>query len=62
MQVRLRANGKRLSFGYYENLDEAVIARYNAERKYGWHDTIKETSAYLYLKEKELLNDGEITI
>lgn len=57
-KVRLRANGKRLSFGYYENLDEAVIARYNAERKYGWHDTIKETSSYLYLREKGLLNNN----
>ncbi len=46
---------KKIHIGYYTSFDDAVKARWDAEVKYNWPTCNTTSSAYLYLKEKDLL-------
>jgi len=45
-------NKKQIKLGYFEKYDNAVFARYYAEKKYNCH---KNSSAHKYLKDKGLI-------
>lgn len=47
--------GKRIYLGSSVNLDVAVKLRYEAELKYNWFKCQTDSSAYKYLKERNLL-------
>jgi len=49
-------NYKHHFLGNYVDFDEAVIARYNGEIEYAFGLCKKQSSAYKYLKEKNLLS------
>ncbi len=36
-RARIHVNGKRLHLGYYENIEDAIAVRKEAEAKYGYH-------------------------
>ena len=52
---RIPIRGKRKCLGYFDNLLDAVKARYEAEIKYNWLECQTDSSAYRYLKDKNLL-------
>ena len=52
---RLAINKKQIHLGQYKNKDNAVKARWEAEKKYGWPNCNTTSSAYLYLKKRNLL-------
>lgn len=43
--------GKQLHLGYFDNIIDAVKARWNAEVKYNFPNCNTTSSAYMYLKE-----------
>ena len=49
-QAQISYKKKRISLGIFSLFKDAVIARYNAEKKYGYHKINKNTSAKQYLK------------
>ncbi len=51
----IKINGKNDNLGYTINFNNAVKARWEAEIKYDWSDCNTTSSAYLYLKENNLL-------
>lgn len=53
--VRLRYNNKYKYFGRYINFSDAVMARYHAEKKYDLNFCDANSTAYIYLKENNLL-------
>jgi hypothetical protein len=53
----IAVNGKQKNLGYYKNFDNAVKARYKAEKKLNWSGCDDSSPAYLYLKENNLLED-----
>ena len=58
----IKVNYKKHRFGYFEKLQDAVIARYQAEQKF---DRVKKEDlfgAYQWLREKKLLNSNENVI
>lgn len=58
--VRINANNKRMYLGSYENFDDAVRARWNGEVKYNFANCNTTSSAYLYLKDKGLIDNGTV--
>ena len=52
----INVNGKRLHLGRFVDFKKAVIARWNAEKKYHFTDCKSASSAYKYLKKQ-----GEIS-
>jgi hypothetical protein len=48
-------NGKLKYLGYYKNFDNAVKARYKAEKELNWKGCDSSSPSYLYLKENDLL-------
>lgn len=53
--VSIRTNGKQKTVGYYKNFDEAVLARWKSEVKYGYFEYCPNSTSYLYLKNKGLV-------
>ena len=51
-RAMIRYNDKLISLGTYNNLTQAVFARYSAEVKYKWISCNTTSSAYNYLKER----------
>lgn len=49
-RAQIRVNRKSLHLGSFESKTEAVEARWNAEKKYGFPNCNSSSSAYLYLK------------
>lgn len=56
-QVYISTNRKHIYIGTYKNLTEAVKERYKAEQKYGHSECLSKSSAYLYLKERGLIDE-----
>lgn len=56
-QVYISTNRVHKYIGTYGNLTDAVIARYEAENKYGHSKCLNKSSAYIYLKERGLVNE-----
>ena len=54
-RVRIKAEGEYKHIGCFDNLIDAVIARYNAEVKYNFPNCNTSSTAYNYLKENGLL-------
>ena len=50
----IKINNKRYNLGYYDNFDDAVLARYKKECEINWNKS-EESPAYIYLKEKNLI-------
>lgn len=48
-------NKKIKYLGNFKNIDDAVKARYEAEVKYNWFTCQSDSSAYRYLKERNLI-------
>jgi len=46
--------------GRFKNFDDAVLARWRAECKYGWKGCNSDTPSYLYLKNKGLIPKRKI--
>jgi hypothetical protein len=55
--ARIKTNGKLKHLGYYKNFDDAVKARYKAEKKLDWKGCDSSSPAYQYLNENNLLED-----
>jgi hypothetical protein len=55
--VRICANGKDKYLGLYKNFNDAVIARYHAEKELNWKGCDSSSPAYQYLKQNNLLED-----
>lgn len=55
--ARITIAYKGLYLGGFVNKRDAVLARWRGEIKYGFTDCYTNSSAYLYLKEKGLIND-----
>lgn len=53
--VRIDVSGKTIHIGRYENKKDAAKARWDAEVKYNFPNCNTTSSAYKYLKEKDLL-------
>jgi len=51
----MQVNKKQIYLGRFKNKDDAVKARWNAEVKYKWSDCNTTSSAYLYLKGKNII-------
>lgn len=49
-------NKKRINLGRYKDFNKAVKARWDAEVKYNWPNCNSSSSAYLYLKERGLID------
>lgn len=52
---RVKINKKEICIGIFENFNDAVKARWEAEKKYGFPDCCTGSSAYIYLKENGLI-------
>jgi hypothetical protein len=48
--ARIKTNNKNKYLGYYEDFDEAVLARYEAEKALNWSGCDSNSPAYRYLK------------
>lgn len=55
-QAQIKTNRKRESLGLYENFDNAVMARYRAEKELNWSGCDSSSPAYQYLKSNGLLD------
>lgn len=53
-RAQIRLNNKLYHLGRYNNLDDAVLARYEKEQEVNW-DESEESPAFKYLKEKNLI-------
>jgi len=51
----IAVNNKRVYLGRFTNIIKAVKARWEAEKKYSFPNCISSSTAYRYLKEKELI-------
>jgi len=51
----IKVNGKTIHLGCYDNFDDAVKARYQGEVEINWNGCNSTSSAYLYLKDKNLV-------
>ena len=51
----ITVNRKTKHLGNFKNISDAVKARYEAELKYNWLECQTDSSAYRYLKDKNLL-------
>ena len=51
----ITVNRKTKHLGNFKNISDAVKARYEAEIKYNWLECQTDSSAYRYLKDKNLL-------
>jgi hypothetical protein len=51
---------KSLNLGVFKNFNDAVMARWRAEQKYGFLNCNTTSSSYLYLKEKGVIKNEEI--
>ena len=47
--------GKHIGLGYFNKKKEAVIARWEAEKKYNFPECDSSSSAFLFLKERGLI-------
>jgi hypothetical protein len=56
-RAQIQANRKNKKLGRYKNFDNAVIARYKAEKELNWKGCNDSSPAYLYLKQNNLLED-----
>jgi len=54
-RARIVNNYQQISLGMHVELKDAVMARYNAEKEYGFTEYNPESSAYKYLKQNNLL-------
>jgi hypothetical protein len=54
-RVQIVVNGKIKHLGYYKNFDNAVMARYHAEKKLNWKGCDSSSPAYKYLKNNDLI-------
>lgn len=52
---RIAINKKQIGLGTFESKADAARARLEGEKKYGWPTCNTTSSAYLYLKERNLL-------
>ena len=52
--VSISSKNVRYQLGYFDELDDAVMARYKGEQKYGCYNQ-NGTSAKKYLKDKKLI-------
>lgn len=52
--VRINSNKVQYNIGYFISKDDAVKARWEAEKKYGFPNCNTTSSAYNYLKEKDV--------
>jgi hypothetical protein len=50
-------NKKQKHLGCYKNFNDAVIARYKAEKELNWSGCDSSSPAYQYLKQNNLLED-----
>ena len=48
-------NNKNIYVGFFKDFDSAVMARYIAELNHNWHKCEKESSAYKYLVENDII-------
>jgi hypothetical protein len=55
--AQICTNGKRKYLGIYKNFDDAVMARYQAEKELNWKGCDSSSPAYQYLKQNNLLED-----
>lgn len=55
--ANITINRERIYLGVHPTKDSAVRARYKAELKYGWPDCETTSTAYLYLKNRCLINE-----
>lgn len=53
--AHIKAEGKPQYLGRFTNKDNAVLARYKAEVKYKFYTCMTTSSAYLYLKERNII-------
>lgn len=53
-QVQIQINKKVKYLGYYDNFDEAVLVRYNAEKELNWNRCDNNSPAYQYVKKNML--------
>lgn len=52
---QITVNGKPIYLGIFKDKTEAVIARWEAEKKYGFHGCCTDSTAFLYLKGRALI-------
>ncbi len=52
--AKITINYKIIHLGYFENINDAVLARWNAEVKYDFSNCNTTSSAYNYLKKKKV--------
>jgi hypothetical protein len=55
--AKICVNGKQKNLGYYKNFNDAVMARYQAEKELNWKGCDSSSPAYLYLKQNNLLEN-----
>jgi len=54
-KTTIRTSGKRIFLGYFATKEEAVKARWEAEVEYGYPNCNTTSTAYEYLKERNLI-------
>lgn len=54
-RVQIKADGKNLHLGYYRNLPDAVLSRWNAEVKHEFPNCNSDSSAYQYLIDNKII-------
>lgn len=54
-KVQLYKQNKYYHYGYFENFDDAVKARWEAECEHNWNNCLSSSTAYKYLKENNLI-------
>ncbi len=55
---QIKVNYKLIYLGYFENINDAVLTRWNAEVKYNFSNCNSTSSAYNYLKERNLISNN----
>ena len=53
--ARIKVNSKTSNLGHFVKFEDAVMARYKAERELNWLD--KHSSSYQFLKERNLIGE-----
>ena len=56
-QARITSNNKRFSLGYYNDFNEAVLARLAGEQRLSWYKCNQCSSAYKYALKNKLIED-----
>lgn len=53
--ARMNIKNKSVTLGYFTDIKDAVLARYNAEIEHNWNMCLENSSAYIWLKSRGLV-------